>query len=240
MADPRGTNVRFAEAIEFLRRRLALPGDRWSELVREIDQAAAERARGMSDALMTDILKAVLKALEEGTGFADFLDDFQEATRRHGWIASDAGADENAFETARRAQLAFRMLTQQAYAAGRWTQIQRLKRARPYLRYVHVDPELTQRWSRHEHAAWHGVILPVDHEWWLTHYPPNGWFCRCYVMSVSERDLVRYGWTVSEQAPESVNVIRFVRGRPVETPAGIDPGFAYNVGIVGLRLPEAA
>ena len=110
----------------------------------------------------------------------------------------------------------------------------------PYLRYVHVDPELTQRWSRHEHAAWHGVILPVDHEWWKTHYPPNGWNCRCYARSLSERDLVRYGWTVSAEAPESVNVIKFVRGRPIETPAGIDPGFAYNVGIVGLMLPEAA
>lgn len=237
MATPDATSVRFAEAIDFLRRRLALPGDRWGELVRAIDQAAAERARGMSDALMKDILKAVLKALEEGTGFADFLDDFSEATRRHGWTS---GADDEAFETARRAQLAFRLLTQQSYAAGRWTQIQRLKRTRPYLRYVHVDPELTQRWSRHEHAEWHGTILPVDHVWWQTHYPPNGWNCRCYVMSLSERDLARYGWQVSAEAPPSVNVIRFVRGVPVETPAGIDPGFAYNVGIVGLRLPEAA
>lgn len=234
MATPDQTGVRFAEAIDFLRLRLALPGDRWAALIREIDAAATDRAKGMTDALMADILRAVLASLEEGTGFGEFLSAWDETTRRHGWSADDD------FETARRAEFTFRMMTAQAYAAGRWQQIQRLKARRPFLRYVHVDPELTQRWSRHEHAEWHGLILPVDHVWWLTHYPPNGWNCRCYVQQLSERDLLRYGWRVSEEAPAERTVIKFVRGRAVETPAGIDPGFAYNVGIAGLRLPEAA
>jgi uncharacterized protein with gpF-like domain len=230
---PEVANLRFEEAITFLRRRLELPGDRWGELVRQVDQAARDRSAGMSDALMRDILSEILAAIEEGTGFDGFLEGWSAATRRHGWSAGDE------FESAHRARLAFRVMTTQAYAAGRWQQIQRLKRVRPYLRYVHVDPELTQRWSRHEHAEWHGVILPVDHEWWLTHYPPNGWNCRCYVQSLSERDLARYGWQVAAEAPEARTVIRFVRGRdgarrPVETPAGIDPGFAFNVGVVGL------
>lgn len=239
MAAPDGTSIRFVEAIDFLRRRLALPDGEWRALLREVDQAANDRSAGMSDALVREILQAVHDAIDEGTGFGPFLDMFEDATRRHGWAAGDD------FETAYRARLAFRAMTAQAYAAGRWTQIQRQKRLRPYLRYVHVDPELTQPGSRHDHAAWHGVILPVDHEWWLTHFPPNGWNCRCYVMSVSERDLARYGWAVSAEAPESATVIKFVRGtdgarRPVETPAGIDPGFAFNAGVIGLRLPEAA
>ncbi|WP_157384468.1 phage minor head protein [Nitratireductor soli] len=232
------TDVRFEEAISFLRRRLELPADRWGALVRQIDQAARDRSAGMSDALVTDILRELLEAIEDGTGFDAFLDGWNEATRRHGWSAS-IGSGDDAFETAHRARLAFRVMTAQAYAAGRWQQIQRLKRVRPYLRYVHVDPELTQRWSRHEHAEWHGVILPVDHEWWVTHYPPNGWNCRCFVQSLSERDLARYGWQVSAEAPPARTVIKFVRGKPIETPAGIDPGFAYNVGVVGLRIGMA-
>ncbi|SMH42411.1 phage head morphogenesis protein [Mesorhizobium australicum] len=224
------TEVRFEEAIAFLRRRLELPADRWLEVVRQIDAAASDRSAGMTDSLVTDILAEVLKAIEDGSTFDGFLDGWIEATRRHGWTAGDD------FESAYRARLAFRLMTSQAYAAGRWQQIQRLKRVRPYLRYVHVDPELTQPGSRHEHAAWHGIILPVDHEWWLTHYPPNGWNCRCYVQSLSERDLGRYGWRVSEEAPPDITVIQFVRGVPVETPAGIDPGFAFNVGVAGLRL----
>lgn len=234
MTTPDAISVRFAEAIDFLRRRLALPGDRWGELLREVDAAARDRSAGMTDALVRDILETVLDTIENGGTFGDFLGGWNDATRRHGWSAGDD------FEAAHRARLAFRAMTSQAYAAGRWRQIQRLKRVRPYLRYVHVDPELTQAGSRHDHAEWHGVILHVDHDWWLTHYPPNGWNCRCYVQSLSDRDLVRYGWQVSGEAPATATVIKFVRGRPVETPAGIDPGFAFNAGILGMKLPEAA
>lgn len=62
---------------------------------------------------------------------------------------------------------------------------------------------------------------------------PNGWNCRCYVQTLSERDLIRSGWPVSEAAPEARTVIKFIRGRPIDVPWGIDPGFAYNVGVVG-------
>ena len=43
------------------------------------------------------------------------------------------------------------------------------------LRYVAVLDART----RPEHRAWHGLILPIDHPLWDTHYPPNGWGCRC-------------------------------------------------------------
>lgn len=235
---PEVANLRFEEAIAYLRRRLELPDDRWLEIVQAIDVAASDRSAGMSDALVKDILAEILRTLEEGSTFDAFLDGWEEATRRHGWTAGDdTGSESGAgFKSAYRAKLAFRLMTAQAYAAGRWQQIQRLKRVRPYLRYVHVDPELTQPASRHEHATWHGVILPVDHDWWLTHYPPNGWNCRCYVQSLSERDLGRYGWAVSDEAPPDRTVIKWVGGVPVETPAGIDPGFGFNVGIAVLRL----
>ena len=221
------SGVRFDEAIDFLRRRLALPPERWLELLRAVDAGATDRAAGMSDALVHDITQAVLDALEEGTGLPGFLAEWDGIVERHGW-ESDG----------RRAALAFRIATAQAYAAGRWQQIQRLKHIRPYLRYVHVDPALTQPGSREEHAAWHGVILPVDHDWWQTHYPPNGWNCRCYVQSLSARDIARYGWSVDEDAPPERTIIKWQHGRPVELPAGIDPGFGVNVGVVGLRLPS--
>jgi hypothetical protein len=230
MADP---GVRFAEAIDFLRRRLALPDGGWRELIREVDAAANDRSAGMSEALVRDILAALLATVEDGGTFADFELGWDAAVGARGWTDDSGGS---------RADLAFRVMTAQAYAAGRWRQIERLKAVRPFLRYVHVDPLLTQPGSREEHAAWHGLILPVDHPWWLVHYPPNGWRCRCYVQSLSQRDLARYGWSVSAEAPEDRTVIRWVRERdgarrPVETPAGIDPGFGYNVGIVGLALP---
>ncbi len=114
-----------------------------------------------------------------------------------------------------------------AYAAGRWEQIQRVKRARPYPRYVHLAG---QKNPRPEHEAWDGLILPVDDPWWLTHYPPNGWFCHCTVQSLSDDDLARYGFEVSDQAPAGKMVPHIVNGEEVMVPEGIDPGFAYRPG----------
>ena len=37
---------------------------------------------------------------------------------------------------------------------------------------------------RPEHAALHGVTLPIDAPFWEQFYPPNGWNCRCSVSQV--------------------------------------------------------
>lgn len=37
---------------------------------------------------------------------------------------------------------------------------------------------------RPEHAALHGVTLPITDTFWETYYPPNGWNCRCTVVQV--------------------------------------------------------
>ena len=79
-----------------------------------------------------------------------------------------------------------------AYAKGHWERIERLKDRLPYLRYSAVH----DRRSRPEHLAWHGIVLPVDHPWWRTHFPLNGWRCRCSTMQLDAADLARYGYSV--------------------------------------------
>jgi hypothetical protein len=37
---------------------------------------------------------------------------------------------------------------------------------------------------RPEHVAYDNVTLPAGHSWWLSHYPPNGWRCRCDVVEL--------------------------------------------------------
>jgi SPP1 gp7 family putative phage head morphogenesis protein len=228
-----GSGPAFLEAIEFLVERLQMDEDRFIKLAREVDLAATDRSAGMSDALVADLLAEVLKAMEDGTTMEQFRASFDLLIKTHGWTG------DNTFGW--RSALTFRAMTAQAMAAGRWRQIERLKENRPYLRYVTAGDHRV----RDAHRAWHNIILPIDHPWWRTHFPPNGFNCRCHVQQLSERDLLRYKLKVSEAAPPLNPVIKFVKDKnglsvPVEVPAGIDPGFAFNAGEIGLGMHHHA
>jgi SPP1 gp7 family putative phage head morphogenesis protein len=222
MADPEALNLPFREAINFFRQKQRVPTDVWTDLWQ------AEHARGFMvagatrDALLEDFQTAIARALEEGTTLAQFREDFDAIVARHGWdfVGGRTWRSRVIFDTNLRS----------AHAAGKWEQIQRLRTARPFLRYVAVQDMRT----RPDHAAWHGTILPADDPWWDTHYPSNGWYCRCTVQQLSERDLERRGLTVSAEAPPSPLVAHSVKTptgrRRVRIPEGIDPGFAFNVG----------
>ena len=86
--------------------------------------------------------------------------------------------------------------------------------------------------TRPLHRAWHGTILNVDDPWWETHFPPNGWNCRCTVLQLSDRDLERHGWKPSARPAAGTPRTFLGRGmaKAIQVPEGIDPGFAYNPG----------
>lgn len=198
--------VRFAEAIEFLRGRLQISDEEWRRLLAAADIAAAKAADATEEAMRRDFRAAVLRAMEEGRTARSFRDDYDRIVAEHGWsYRGDAGWHSD---------LVFRMETANARAAGRWAQVQRTKASRPYLLYETAG----DRRVRPEHRQWQGVVLPVDHPWWRTHWPPNGFNCRCYIRSLSERDLVRYGLQVTPSSDEMLSIPP-------------DPGFAGNIGM---------
>ena len=227
----------FAEAIAFLVDRLAVTPAEWLRLVREVDAAARDRSTGMTDAMVRDILEAIKEAISEGETLGTFRKDFASIASRHGWTGPD-GVDPAGW----RSELIFRTATAQAMAAGRWRQIpeETADGDVPYLRYITAGDHRV----REAHRAWNDLVLPADHPWWKTHFPPNGWNCRCHVQILTKRELMRFGLKVGEAPPDNY-VIRFVRGadgvkRPVQVPAGIDPGFAFNPGEIGMGLvPDA-
>lgn len=130
-----------------------------------------------------------------------------------------------------------------ARAGGQWKRIQTLKAGAPFLCYTAVLDSRT----RPQHRAWHGTILHVDDPWWDTHFPPCGWFCRCTVIQLSQRDLDRRGWKVGHNGgppldDEKPTLWRRPDGTVAEVPHGIDPGFGYNPGkvhLLGLAEPPA-
>lgn len=71
-----------------------------------------------------------------------------------------------------------------AESVAQWTDIQQTKKTYSLLRYVTQHDNKV----RHEHAEYDGTTLPVDHSYWNTHYPPNGFNCRCYVEKLKPVD----------------------------------------------------
>jgi uncharacterized protein with gpF-like domain len=64
-----------------------------------------------------------------------------------------------------------------AREATNWRRFQDAKRMYPNLEYI----KSKAKEPRKTHAEWIGTILPIDHPWWNTHYPPSDWNCQCSV-----------------------------------------------------------
>lgn len=228
MAEPKPFDVAPREAIDFLRAKLRLPTATWLDIWQEAHSDAFVVAGAQSDDLLKDFQDAIVKAIAEGETLADFRKEFDQIVARYGWSYKGSRGWRSA--------VIYNTNMRMAMAAGRWQQIQGVKAARPYLRYVHLEG---QPHPRLQHHLWHNTVLPVDDPWWQTHFPPNGWYCHCTVQSLNERDLARYGLAVSAQAPP-VEMVQATVGsgamrRTVTVPQGIDPGFAYRP---GARLAE--
>lgn len=222
MAELAGTFRRpFAEQVAAFRLRLAdlRPTATWMDVWQAEHDRAFMVAGALKADLLADLAGAVQKAIEEGTSLEQFRADFREiVTRRgwHGWTGEGTKRGE-----AWRTRVIYKTNMATSYAAGRWAQLRAA--GYPLLIYRHggsLDPRL-------EHLSWDGLILSADHPFWLTHAPPNGWGCSCYIVGArSERDAVRKGGKPQKKLPDGWAVISPKTGAP----AGIDRGWAYAPG----------
>lgn len=222
------------EAVEFFKSKGYKFGFDWRDAWQEEHSQAFTVAKAMRADLLADIRQEVEAALTQGTTLRQFQKQLTPILQAKGWWGKKFVTDPNTGEqvkaqlgSPRRLRVVFDTNLRMAYATGRWERIKRQAKTRPYLRYTAV---LDDR-NRPQHRAWHGTILRANHPWWNTHAPPNGWFCRCKVISLSERQMKRRGW---KQSPDpSVEVREWTNkrtGEVLQVPKGIDPGFAYNPG----------
>lgn len=202
----------------------------------------------VAKAMRLDVLEGIRaqvdKALAEGQSFAEFRGELQPLLERMGWWGRQELFDpvegviqEVQLGSPRRLSTIYTINLRTAHAAGQWQRIQRTKATHPYLLY-----ELgASREHRLDHLRWAGCLLPVDHPWWQTHFPPNGWACKCHVRAVSELEAerLRAQGVVSETAPDegSQEYLNPRTGEVMQVPKGIEPGWAYNPGATGPMEP---
>lgn len=223
-----------AEAVRFFRDKGFRIGFDWREVWGQEHARAFTVAKAMRLDILADIRTALDDAIAKGETFQDFAKKLTPVLQEKGWWGRRAVIDPRTGESVaaqlgspRRLRVMFDANLRSAVAAGRWERMERTKDRRPYLRYVAVLDSRT----RPEHRAWHGTILPHDDPFWDTHFPPNGWSCRCQVQQLSDRDLERRNLEVTDRPEVKTRPYRNARtGETVEVPEGIDPGWGHNIG----------
>lgn len=231
MPDPTlqgGFDLAFAEQAAFLRNKLDLPTETWQDLLHGAHDRAFVVAGATKADLLADLHAEVQMAIDDGTSLKKFRKDFRAIVAKHGWVDFTGSGTPGGF--AWRTKVIYETNLRTSYAAGRYAQLTDpdFLAARPYWRYVHSDSVMH---PRPLHQAWHGKVIRADDPWWQTHYPPNGWGCKCRVHALAPDQLGKYGKDAPDAAPHDGDTTWTDRnGNAITVPRGIDPGWAYAPG----------
>lgn len=239
MADDLGPGGRFREAPQevqrYFRAKESVETFDWRDLWGDEHAFAFTVAKSAGYDILDDIRQALDEAITKQQPFHEFQRAVVPILQRKGWWGKAEAVDPLTGETkvvqlgsTRRLKTIFWANTRTARAAGEWERTWRTRDSLPFLRYLQTRADE----PREEHEAWVGTILPVEHPWWRTHYPPNGWGCLCGVEQISDYKAEQLGYDPAKPAPP-LDLKPWTNrrtGEVVMVPAGIDPGWATNPG----------
>ena len=207
------------DAVALMRRKVPVGTLGWETLFQRDHAYWFTVAQSAGYDVAGDIQKSLADTLERGETFEDWKKNIVPTLIRKGWYSDDGSAvhpvTQKPLGTPRRLRIIYDTNMRALRNAERWSRVEREKKLLPFIRYVAVLDKRT----RPAHAAWHGIILPVDHPCWETHRPPNGWNCRCTWQQLTRYDVKeRGGVTPDAKLPPRGDV------------SGIDKGFDYKLG----------
>lgn len=169
----------YRSTLRVLRLRAGVPVATLRELADQYEADALLIVKGASDAAEQALGRTILRITEQGLHVRDGARELRKTMVRQGFARDDRLAGQL---RAHRLEALFRTQTQLAYAAGRHIE-ESDAFTQEFLwgyKYVTVGDERV----RPSHAALDGVTLPKDDPFWQTNTPPNGWNCRCQLISI--------------------------------------------------------
>lgn len=229
-------NVPPEQAIAFFKAKGLRPTFSYADMLGEAHDHAFTVAKMMNVDMLAQVRASLDSALANGTPFKEWADGLIPILQSGGWWGRKEVTDPLTGGTIvaqlgspARLETIFRTNMQSAYAAGQWQEITAQADVAPFLMYDAVDDLRT----RPMHAAWDRTVLPVTSGWWKTHYPPNGWNCRCGVIQLAAEDLAGLGLKPAAEPPEDGTYLwqNPRTGHVRKVPNGLDPGFDKNAGI---------
>jgi SPP1 gp7 family putative phage head morphogenesis protein len=228
------------QAINYFAAKGLRPTFSYADMLGEAHDHAFTVAKMMDVDMLGQVRASLDSALANGTQFKEWADSLIPTLQSAGWWGKKEVIDPLTGQaivaqlgSPWRLETIFRTNMQTAYAAGAWQEIEQQAEFAPFLMYDAVDDFRT----REQHRLWDRKVVPVNSPWWKTHYPPNGWNCRCGVIQLDATEVKRLGLNV-EQMPQSDGTYTWKNprtGESVKLPNGIDPGFGKNSGVSYLN-----
>jgi len=222
-------------AIDFFRAKGLKATFAWQDMIRAEHARAFTVAKMLDLDLLADVRQAVDDALAKGYDARWFRDQLVPTLRAKGWWGKQPLLDPLTGNVVQaqlgspwRLNTIFRTNLQSAYAYGRWESIVQNADTAPWLLYDAVDDHRV----RPEHKRLDNLVLRADDDFWRTHYPPNGWNCRCGVIQLSDDQLTALGLKPGK-APTIPNR-KWTNPRTGKTywvPEDLDPGWDYHPGL---------
>jgi len=181
----------------------------WYDTWQEEHHRAFVVAKMCKADLLQEVHDSLQKAVDTGMTFEEWKKDIVPKLegkwlgRTYGDIwENDLGRDiEDLPEKQRgkiiapkRLETIYRTNMKVAHAAGQYESLMDMADLYPYWRYNTQEDERVRK----SHAALNNKVFRYDDPFWDTHYPPNGWNCRCYVRAMDENDLEDEGLTVTD------------------------------------------
>lgn len=246
------------EALDYIKNKNLKVGFSYKDVWNEEHATAFTVAKAMQIDVLSDLKKAVEKAIEDGQSFETFKKNIKPTLQQKGWWGKKqmtdplTGREVNAqLGSDRRLKTIYNVNLRSAYQKGQYERTM-ASDLHPYLMYRVGNSQK----HREQHLAWDGLILPKDDPFWNNHFPPNGYGCKCYTRAVTEARKQRYenegikvppaadgsgGGTlrIKTKAPPDKyrNYFNERKGTLERLPQGITPGFNWNQGQTGRTIP---
>ena len=222
--------LRPQEAIEFFAAKGYATSWNWWE----VWESAHARAFTVAKAVQSDVLESIRgaldKALAEGQTRREFARQLEPTLQKLGWwgrkvvVDPEGGAEVVQLGSPHRLRTIFDSNMRSTFGAARQRQQMENAGSRPFWMY---DARNDGR-VRPSHAAMDGQVFRSDDPIWKTHYPPNGWNCRCRVRALTAAQVRGRGLQVHDSAG-ALNTVQQEVGLDKRTGAVITrPGTAYR------------
>ena len=239
------------EALDYIKNKNLKVGFSYKDVWNEEHATAFTVAKAMQIDVLSDLKKAVEKAIEDGQSFETFKKNIKPTLRQKGWWGKKKMTDpltgdviDAQLGSDRRLKTIYNVNLRSAYQKGQYDRTM-ASDLHPYLIY-RVGNSVKHR---DQHLAWNGLILPEDDPFWDSHFPPNGYGCKCYTRAVSEARKKKYeneGIKIPPTVDGSGGGILKIKTKPPiaeykqyfnerkgyveKIPKGITPGFNWNQG----------